>query len=280
MEYPLISVILPTYNRASIIEASVQSTLNQTYDNLEVLIINDCSSDATYKILQNLAKSDNRVKVYHNRRRIGLPASRNKGISLSNGSLIFFSEDDLVLDPSCISILVHSFDVLSEANQLTGAVGPRLITMPQGPYKRKLSQQRNVVWISPITGEIKCNFELNTSKPIEVETLHSCSLISRNAILRVGGFESKLYQGSYTREETDFYFRLRRNGYKLYFEPRAFARHYYGRIGGCILSSKFSQEYYNIRNHLMFLVRFYGLSAFFMFPCFMGKFLLNKCAGK
>jgi GT2 family glycosyltransferase len=206
---------------------------------------------------------------------MGLPASRNKGVSLSDGSLIFFSEDDLVLDDNCILTLVNSLGSLDKANRPVGAVGPRLITFP----RHQPNEQRLVVSINPITRDIKCDFELNTRKPIEVETLHSCSIIRRNALLSVGGFESRLYKGSFSREETDFYFRLRRKGYSLFFEPHAIAYHYSGGPGGCILPSKLSGEYYNVRNHLMYSVRFYGISTLLVFPAFIGAYLIRKWRG-
>ena len=234
-------------------------------------MVNDASSDKTGEVLESFSMLNGRMKVVNNSCRLGLPASRNKGVSSSKGSLIFFSEDDLVLDDACIFTLVNSLSFLDKAGRPVGAVGPRLITFP-----RRLNKLKHVVSVSPITKDIKCNFELNTPRSIEVELLHSCSLIRRNALLSVGGFESRLYKGSYSREETDFYFRLRRKGYRLFFEPNAIAYHYSGGLGGCILPNKLSGEYYNMRNHLLYSVRFYGISTLLMFPAFIGAYLIRK----
>lgn len=253
----------------------MRSVLRQTYKNLEVVIVDDGSTDGTPSLLKHLAILDDRTRVVHNPCRMGLPASRNKGVSLSNGSLIFFSEDDVVLDDNCISSLVSSLIILDKGNRQIGAIGPRLITLP----RHYLDKRRPVVSISPITGDIKCNFGLDTRKLIEVETLHSCSMIRRKALLSIGGFDSKLYKGSYSREETDFYFRLRKKGYDLFFEPQAIAYHYSGGLGGCILPSKLSGEYYNVRNHLMYSVRFYGISTLLVFPAFIVAYLTEKWRG-
>jgi len=255
------------------IGASILSVINQRYDPFEVVVINDCSRDNTFEKLQSLAKFDKRVKPYNNQSRKGSPASRNKGVLRSAGPLILFSEDDMVLDPDCISTLVGSFETLSKDHSI-GAVGPRLITLNHNSGEIIDSKEKHVVKISRLTGDLICNYGLNTIMPVEVQSLHSCSLMPRDAILEIGGFDSRLYKGSYTREETDFYFRLRKKGYKLIFEPRAVMQHYYGRVGGNILPSKFSQEYYNIRNHLMYLARFYRFRGFFMFPCFFFSRLL------
>ena len=277
METPLVSVVLPTFNRASMIGASIKSVQEQSYRNLELVIINDCSSDGTYELLRDLAGFGDRIRVFHNQQRLGSPASRNKGVLHSRGSLVFFSEDDLVLDPDCISVLVDSFRCLSRKGHKVGAVGPRLITVLTGPTRTKgKEQEKCLVKISPITGFVKINFGLNIVGSVIVETLHACSLISRTAILEVGGYEPKLYKGNYSGEETDFYLRLQKKGYTLFFEPRSVVKHYFGKVGGNILPSKFSQEYYNMRNHLMYLARFYGVSTIFMFPCFLFKKLVLR----
>jgi glycosyltransferase involved in cell wall biosynthesis len=275
MENPLVSVILPTFNRMSMVEASVESVMNQNYDNLELIIVNDCSSDGTAEVLQ--AFTDSRIKIFHNRQRLGLPASRNKGVLQSHGALIFFSEDDLTLKIDCISRLVDSYRRLSSKKYLVGAVGPRLITIDHHLSKVNLPMKgKHLVEISPITGFVKINFDLNTLGPVIVKTLHSCSLIPKAGILKVGGYETNLYKGSYVCEETDFYLRLQKEGYTLFFDPSSVVEHRFGKVGGCILPSRLSQEYYNIRNHLFYLTRFYGIFTPFMFPCFLFEKLVLR----
>ena len=60
-EQPLVSVIIPCYNAEKYVEVSVRSIMNQTYKNLEILIIDDCSNDSTYEILESLANPDKRI---------------------------------------------------------------------------------------------------------------------------------------------------------------------------------------------------------------------------
>ena len=198
----LVSVILPTYNRCQIIEQSINSVLKQTYSNLELIVVNDGSSDGTTDLLKLLQIRDTRLRIIENCPNIGLPSSRNKGVLASRGSLVFFSEDDLVLDDNCISILVNSFFFLNRLNKNVGAIGPRLINVPFGA-----NYQQQVVVVNPVTKDISVNFQLSFPKPERVLFLHSCSLIRRDALLSSGGYERKLYKGSFSREESDFYFR-------------------------------------------------------------------------
>ncbi len=90
----LVSVIMSTYNNEKSIESSVNSILNQTYKNIEFLIIDDFSTDNTFGILNNLKNSDERIKVYRNSNNIGLTKSLNKLISKSKGTYIARQDAD------------------------------------------------------------------------------------------------------------------------------------------------------------------------------------------
>ncbi len=63
---PLVSVIIPCYNAEKYVEQAVRSIMNQTYKNLEILITDDCSTDASFAILQKLAEEDARIKLFRN----------------------------------------------------------------------------------------------------------------------------------------------------------------------------------------------------------------------
>ena len=87
----LVSVIIPTYNRAGLIARSAQSVLNQTYDNLELIIVDDGSSDDTEDVVKKL--NDSRV-IYIKQTNQGACAARNNGIARARGELIAFQDSD------------------------------------------------------------------------------------------------------------------------------------------------------------------------------------------
>lgn len=92
----LVSIIMPAYNSEKYIEESVQSVINQSYQNWELLIIDDYSTDETFSIAQSLANQDKRIKLYQLRKNSGAAIARNKGIKKANGSyLAFLDSDDL-----------------------------------------------------------------------------------------------------------------------------------------------------------------------------------------
>ncbi len=95
---PDISVIMSVYNGETYLEEAIESVINQTFKNWELIVINDCSTDRTAEILARLAARDERVKVHPNEVNLKLPTSLNKAISLSDGKYIArMDADDICL---------------------------------------------------------------------------------------------------------------------------------------------------------------------------------------
>lgn len=90
-ERPLVSVVIPVYNRMDTIERSINSVLNQTYKNIEIIVIDDGSIDDTLKIIEHLSISDIKVLKQNHR---GANAARNLGISAAKGEFIAFQDSD------------------------------------------------------------------------------------------------------------------------------------------------------------------------------------------
>lgn len=93
MKKPLVSVVLPVYNGDKYIKRAVDSILNQTYENFELIVINDGSKDGTLDILKSFEKKDKRVKVV-SRENKGLIYTLNEGFSLAKGTYLARQDDD------------------------------------------------------------------------------------------------------------------------------------------------------------------------------------------
>lgn len=93
----MISVIIPTYNRGSIIKKSIESVLNQSYVDIEVLIVDDGSTDDTEKVVANI--KDSRVRYFRLEKNSGACVARNIGASLAKGEYIAFQDSDDEWDP-------------------------------------------------------------------------------------------------------------------------------------------------------------------------------------
>lgn len=102
----LVSVIVPVYNVEAYLAECLQSILAQTYKNLEILLIDDGSTDLSPDICNNAAQTDIRIKVYH-RKNQGVSAARNYGVSVASGEYIMFVDSDDCLEARCIQILMN-----------------------------------------------------------------------------------------------------------------------------------------------------------------------------
>lgn len=104
-----ISVVIPAYNAKNTLARSVKSILSQTYQDIEVIIINDGSNDNTWDICQQLQNSDERIIIY-NKENQGPSSARNKGIELSNGYLLTFVDADDYIDKSMYVEMMKEFN--------------------------------------------------------------------------------------------------------------------------------------------------------------------------
>lgn len=100
-EEVLVSVVLPCYNAELYVESCINSVLNQTYRNFELIIIDDGSTDETIKIINNF--NDNRIKLYRNEANYGITTSLNKALALSKGKYIARIDADDMMHPERIS---------------------------------------------------------------------------------------------------------------------------------------------------------------------------------
>ncbi len=107
-ENPKVSVIIPAYNVEKYIEQCLESVLNQTYKNLEVIIIDDCSTDNTYKILKEYARNDNRIRLYRQNKNGGASRARNTGMKYTTGDYLYFIDSDDWIDLNYISEMVKA----------------------------------------------------------------------------------------------------------------------------------------------------------------------------
>ena len=101
---PLLSVIVPVYNVKDYVERCVDSIINQTYRNLEILIVDDGSTDGSGALCDVLAGRDSRIRVFHTANG-GLSAARNVGIDAASGALIGFVDSDDWIEPDMYEFL-------------------------------------------------------------------------------------------------------------------------------------------------------------------------------
>lgn len=91
---PKVSIIVPVYNEEEYVSTCLLSLINQTLDDIEIILIDDNSADNSLNILLDYARKYPNIKVYHNEKNIGQGASRNRGLSLATGEYIGFVDSD------------------------------------------------------------------------------------------------------------------------------------------------------------------------------------------
>jgi len=106
---PLVSVIVPIYNSEKYVHECVDSVIRQTYDNIEILLIDDGSTDNSGKICDEYAASDSRIRVFHQSNH-GLSYSRNVGLHENRGDYVAFIDSDDSYYDNTIEILLSGFD--------------------------------------------------------------------------------------------------------------------------------------------------------------------------
>lgn len=128
----LVSIILPVYNGADYLSKSIQSCLDQTYSNLELIIVDDASTDDSLRLAEEFASKDNRVMIISNQVNKNLPASLNIGHKNAKGKFITWTSHDNYYDISAIEkmldeilftkadIVFSDFVIIDSANRRTG----------------------------------------------------------------------------------------------------------------------------------------------------------------
>lgn len=104
---PLVSVIIPVYNAQFFLEKCLDSVTSQTYENLEIIVINDGSTDSSLEVLHSFADKDPRILIL-DKNNAGVSSARNSGMNIARGEYVFFLDADDSLNPKCISALLST----------------------------------------------------------------------------------------------------------------------------------------------------------------------------
>lgn len=123
----LISVVMPNYNGRRFVEQAIDSVLNQTYQNFELIVVDDCSNDDSLSLIEHKAQSDNRIRVIALEHNAGVANARNVGIKEAKGEYIALLDNDdlwtedklerqLALAQKGADIVYCSYDFIDEEN--------------------------------------------------------------------------------------------------------------------------------------------------------------------
>ncbi len=156
---PLVSVVIPTYNRANIIDKAIDSVLNQTYKNLEVVVVDDGSTDNTEEVIRSY--DDPRVRYIPLEENQGANVARNTGIKEAKGEFIAFQDSDNVWDERKIEKQVKAYMHSPEDHKVVYTIVHENL---MGGGKIYLPEK----WATPRNGDIQNTLRKGSCVPTQV----------------------------------------------------------------------------------------------------------------
>ena len=199
---PKVTVIIPTYNRANLVSSAVDSILCQTYDDFELIVVDDGSTDNTKKVLESYG--DKIHYIYQ--KNLEKSEARNTGIKLAKGEYVAFLDSDDIWFPDKLARQVPVLDA-----------APKNVVLVHG-YKQIVDNE-----LKPLSGYAKQLRRLYRLAEEEKETylsylrshciFTSTILVRRTALLEIGGYDVNIKD----REDLDLYLRFLLKGYAFTF---------------------------------------------------------------
>lgn len=186
---PLVSIVIPTFNSAKTLELCLRSIMDQTYPHIEVLIVDNCSTDSTRQIAGRFGANFFKIKS-------GMAAARNIGVRKSRGQMIFSVDSDMRLQPR----VVHEC-VMTCINGAADAVIVPEICVGENFWAKCRSLEKATYHRDPI--------------------IESARFFQRKVFDQVGGYDEGLLAG----EDSDYHHRVRRQGFMIS-RTTSFIEHY------------------------------------------------------
>ena len=195
---PRISVVIPTHNRVAIVQRALQSVAAQTFDDYEIIVVDDASSDATPTFLESVRSP--RCRIIRNDKNLGVSATRNRGIAAATGELITFLDDDDELRPHALEALHEQFRSIPG---LTFLWGGRLIHEMDAAGREIGTREDD--WSQIPTTVSGYSF---LPWVLEIAT-NSAFTIRRTTLQSLGGFDEQMR----VSEDRDLFIALARGGF-------------------------------------------------------------------
>jgi GT2 family glycosyltransferase len=214
----LVSVILLSYNRPQMIVAAVESVINQNWDALEIIVIDNKSSASDS--IEELISPYKRVKLIQNQDNLGFTGGMNLGLELATGKYIYFTEDDIVLEQNCIANLLKA----CKQDPQVGLCSPVMLNLEAGTIR---CAGGDIVF----QPEYKVNlYSAEESYPNQdvtnryVSFIPGASIFGETQFLReLGGFRADFFMYC---EDVDLCVRTLNKGKKILIVSDAIVRHF------------------------------------------------------
>ena len=246
---PFVSVIVITFNRATILKACLESLNDQTYpkDRYEVIVVDDCSKDNTVEVARLYG-----AKVISHEVNRGIPSARNTGLAAAKGEITAYIDDDAIADPAWLENLIQPFsdpEVTASGGQTfafkTEFIAERYLAAGGYGNPAPLAFGKSKNPISRFMVYLKSMFTPVTisAKPIEVQAVFGLNCAFRTSVLRaVGGYDETLLAD----EDSEISTRLRQSGAHIMFVPDAIIHHRHRERLGYLIRQTYRRSQYTV----------------------------------
>lgn len=205
MSSPLVSICIPAYNAAPFIEETINYWLNQTHQNTEIIICDDCSTDDTYKIAFKLAENEKRIKLFINEKNLGIGPNWNETYSKVTGDFVIIANADDIYEPKIIEEALAKFNTVCTLD----AVSFKYNLYEQESNQTKPLEVHNLVNL----GVQKHLFEICFfSNPFSIVF----SVFKKSSLDRIILDNGELFLNTQICD-TELFFRAGKNKFNLYF---------------------------------------------------------------
>lgn len=303
----IVSIFIPTGNRAISLDKTLQSLRTQSYKRFEVIIVEYKSSDNTTDIIKKYSHHFD-IKIIRQKTK-GLSKAANLALKQTKGKIFIRTDDDVVMSPNWLRAIVDTFN---SSKKIGGVTGPTIIPLAfrknrdlfiieerfnKGNFIWKLigklyfgyfmeGEPRKVsYWFESGAFGLGSNFPESKKEPTqEVTNLEACNYSVRTSLLRkVGGFDTS-YSGVGEYHEADAAFKIKDLGYKLIFNPKASLSHCpskqgfyndrpesYSRMTNFIVFYRRHIKLNSVRKFLRFIPYLVFLNAYYIYTAIRTK---------
>jgi glycosyltransferase involved in cell wall biosynthesis len=219
-----VSILITSFNREKFIAEAIESVLCSSFQDYELIIVDDCSTDSTIEIARKYEAQDSRVKVYVNEKNLGDYPNRNKAASYAKGKYLKYLDSDDIMYPHCLQVMVNSMEMFPDAGfGLSSKVGI------EEPFP-SLIKPRQIYW------ENFYNFRHFDRAP-------GSAIIKTSVFKEIGGFSGKRMIGDY-----EFWFKISRKYSMVKFSFDL----YWNRIhADQESSSEYAKQYRKLRHQVL-----------------------------
>tara|TARA_B100001971_G_C18265198_1_gene591442 strand:+ start:74 stop:1093 length:1020 start_codon:yes stop_codon:yes gene_type:complete len=250
---PFVSIIILNYNGGDLVVQCLNSVLRIDYENFEVILLDNNSTDGSMTNVNNKFGSKQQVKIIMNKRNLGYAEGNNVGVMESKGEYLVFLNNDVIVDPNFLKELV----IVMKTDSIAAAQA-KLMFMDHPTKFYSAGHYIDYFGMVHVLGE----FEEDKGQFDNVYDMfgaHGAAfIVKRNLFLKVGGFDSDFFL---LFEESDLCWRFWLIGYRIVFVPKAIAYHKHGYAHK---RSSFGREssltYYFVRNRLNSILKNYSWS--------------------